>query len=46
MKLVAHPDTTIAIVRTVDAAVAKEGAGWRFRFVVEGARDLVGTITF
>ena len=41
MQLIAHPATTIATVQTIDAAVWKDGDRWHFRFLVEGAGDLV-----
>ena len=41
MKLVAHPDTVLARVAAIDATVWKDGDQWRFRFLVEGAEDLV-----
>ena len=41
MRLVAHPDTAISTVQTIDAAVWKDGDRWHFRYLVEGAEDLV-----
>lgn len=41
MHLIAHPDTTIATVQTVDAAVWRDSGRWHFRFLIEGADDLI-----
>ncbi len=41
MQLLAHPDTTIATVQTVDAAVWRDAGRWHFRFLIEGADDLI-----
>ncbi len=41
MQLLAHPDTTIATVQTVDAAVWRAAGRWHFRFLIEGADDLI-----
>ena len=41
MLLIAHPDTRIATVQTVDAAVWRDADRWHFRFLVEGADDLI-----
>jgi hypothetical protein len=41
MELFAHPDTTIATVQTIDAAVWHDAGRWHFRFLVEGADDLI-----
>ncbi len=41
MQLLAHPDTTIATVQTVDAAVWRDAARWHFRFLIEGTDDLI-----
>ncbi len=41
MQLIAHPDTTIATVQAVDAAVWRDSRRWHFRFLIEGADDLI-----
>jgi hypothetical protein len=41
MQLIAHPDTTVATVQTIDAAVWREGDRWHFRYLVEGADEVI-----
>ena len=41
MQLVAHPDTRIATVETIDVAVWRDADRWHFRFLVEGVDDLI-----
>ena len=41
MRLLMHPDTPIATVDSIDAAVWQEAGRWRFRFLVEGTEDLI-----
>ncbi len=39
--LIIHPETAVATVRTIDAQVWREAGSWHFRYLVEGAGDLI-----
>lgn len=41
MRLTPHPDTPIATVQSIDCAVWQDNGRWHFRFLVEGAEDLI-----
>ena len=41
MQLIPHPDTKVATVESVDAAVWRDADRWHFRFLVEGVDDLI-----
>lgn len=41
MQLIAHPDTRIATVQTIDVAVWRDTGRWHFRFLTEGVDDLI-----
>ena len=41
MQLLPHPDTAVATVQTIDVAVWTDGDRWHFRYLVEGAEDLI-----
>ncbi len=40
MQLVAHPNTAVATVQSIEVAVWQSGDRWHFRYLVEGADDL------
>ena len=41
MQLVTHPDTTVATLQSIDAAVWQDDGRWHFRYLFEGTADLV-----
>ena len=41
LKLIPHPDHSPSGVTAIDAAVWRDGDRWHFRFLVEGAEELV-----
>jgi hypothetical protein len=41
MHLVAHPDTMIATVQAIDAAIWQTKGRWHFRFLIEGADEVI-----
>lgn len=41
MQLVPHPDTAIATVESIDAAVWQDEGRWHFRYLIEGTTDLL-----
>lgn len=41
MQLIAHPDTKIATVETIDVAVWRDADRWHFRFLIERVDDLI-----
>ena len=41
MQLLVHPDTRVATDQAIDTAVWKDGERWHFRYLVEGAEDLI-----
>ena len=41
MHLTPNPDTAIATVQSIDCAVWQDDGRWHFRYLVEGAEDLV-----
>jgi hypothetical protein len=41
MELIPHPGQRPTGVAAIEASVWREGAGWRFRYLVEGAQALV-----
>ena len=41
MLLIPHPNTPIATVQSIDAAVWQDSGRWHFRYLVEGASDLI-----
>ena len=41
MQLVPHPDTAIATLESIDAAVWQDDGRWHFRYLFEGTTDLL-----
>jgi hypothetical protein len=41
MQLVPHPDTTVATLQSIDAAVSQDDGRWHFRYLFGGAAELV-----
>ncbi len=41
MQLLAHPDTKVSTVQSIDAAVWNDAGQWHFRYLIEGAEDLI-----
>ena len=41
MHLTPHPNTQIATVQSIDCAVWQDNGRWHFRYLVEGAEDLI-----
>ena len=41
MNLAPHPNTAIATVQSIDCAVWQDDGRWHFRYLVEGADDLI-----
>lgn len=41
MHLTPHPNTPIATVQSIDCAVWQDNGRWHFRYLVEGAEDLI-----
>ena len=41
MQLVPHPDTRFATIESIDAAVWQDNGRWHFRYLFEGAGDLI-----
>ena len=41
MRLTPHPSTAIATVQSIDCAVWQDNGRWHFRYLVEGADDLI-----
>jgi hypothetical protein len=41
MHLTPHPDTPVVTVQSIDCAVWQDNGRWHFRYLVEGAEDLI-----
>jgi hypothetical protein len=41
MKLTPHPDTPVVTVQSIDSSVWQENGRWHFRYLIDGATDVV-----